>query len=171
MEEEELIEEVPCTDPILSINLKITDKRWCKEGGYGVDRISIYLKEDLAAMIKEHTIEQFAKKNFMQSDNAVIVELVIEQFFCDVVQRKTFWNCISEIIFTVSVKDNEGLELYSKRMHGIAENNFEVAEKYGKARKSLDTALDAALRSLLDDKVFRRAIKRASMESLCPALP
>lgn len=157
------IEEAPCTDPVLNVQLKITDKRWCKSGGYGVDSISIYLKEDLAALIRSSVIEQFDKRNFVNGDIGALVEIDIEQFFCDVVQRKSFWNCVSEIIMTVRVVQCDGEVLYTKRIRGEEENDFEITEKYGKAKKALITALDVAMCNLLYDKVFRRAVRRASI--------
>lgn len=159
IEEEEVIEAPPCTDPVLNICLNVVDKRWCKEGGYGVDRISIYIKEDLGIKLKAPMIDIFQKHNYNNTECGARVEIEIEQFFCDVIEHRSSWNCASELIFQAKVLKGDGEELYSKRIRGIAENDFEKAERFGKAKKSLISALEDAMANLFEEPRFRRAVK------------
>lgn len=161
---EEPIEEEPfvCTEDPLDVHLDIVDKRWCKEGGYGMPSVSIYLRKDLALMIRDPMIEGLEIMNLYESDTGVDVKIIIEQFFCDVLERKSSWNCVSEIIFVVKVVTCDGEELYSRRISGLAENDFELTERNGKSRKALESALADAVCNLLGDKAFRNSIKKAA---------
>lgn len=158
--EPEPIEAVPCTDPILNVQLKLKDKRWCKEGGYGMDRVSIYINEDIGELINDFVVEQFECRNFIAGETGPTVEIDVEEFLCDVIQRKTFWNCMSQIILTVKVVSNCGEVLYNKRIQGHAENDFDMCERYGKAKRALNTALEDALSGFLEGRSFRRAVCR-----------
>lgn len=157
------IEGVECTEEPINICLKIEDKRWCKDGGYGMPKISIYLKRDLALLLKEPMLSAFEDNNLYYAEGGVNIEVEVEQFFCDVAEYRAVWNCVSELIFNVKVLAPCGKVLYSRRISGVAENDFEKTERNGKSRKALEDALEDAMCGLLEDKGFRKAVKKASL--------
>lgn len=162
VDEQENVDHSLCKEEPLDVHLKIVDKRWCKEGGYAMPRLSVYLKKDLALLVEKPLLKAFEKNNLSARVDGVEVYFEIEQFFCDLNQRRSSWNCVSEILMEVKVFGPEKKIYYEKRLSGIAENDFDFAEKNGKSKKALDTSVDNAMENLLGDKAFRRAIKKAS---------
>lgn len=161
-EQLDLVEFEPCSEVPLDVHVTIVDKRWCKEGGYAMPNISVYLKKDLAILIREPIIDAFKENNLIDSPNGAEVNIEIEQFFCDVLERKSSWNCVSEILLGVKVSAKTGEPLFERRISGVAENDFEKTERNGKARKALNSAVDEVLINLLGDRGFCRAIEKAS---------
>lgn len=157
-------EPIECTEEPIDICVKMTDKRWCKEGGYGMANVTVYLKKDLALLLKEPIFLAFEGNNLCQAESGVAVEIEVEQFFCDVREHRCSWNCMSELIFNVKVISSKGEEFYSRRISGIAENDFDINERNGKARRALDAALADAMRTLLEDRGFRRALRKAAAQ-------
>lgn len=165
-EECEEIKPKVCLQEPINVCLEIEDKRWSKKGGYGMPNISLYLTRDLGVMIQEQVECAFAEANLHCGYGDIKIKFEIEQFFCDVVARRSTWNCVSEIIISVFVVNGAGENLYKRRIDGLAENDFEITEKSGKSRKALDSAVEDALDTLLDDPGFIRMLKKAQRAEL-----
>ncbi len=159
------------TDGPNNVQVKIADKRAVKDHigrkGYEYSFLGpIVAENDVPTLVANAFETELVNRGFTVAESQISVALELHKFFAEYKPKGLSEEIVGEVVLGVQVGNGSGSIAFAKTVTGEGRTHGSAIRSGQDVKKSLEQALDSAVKQVLNDEAFTRSLVNTTRASV-----